>query len=149
MNELVSFLLDYRRKNNLTQAEMAAQLGIGHRTYQAIEQTGVVKKNSDLDKIKAKTGYADTQIPADLATLMQSISSLVQSNAILAQTNAGMYAQITAMIEKENQRASLPTPADLIKAFASYGVGKNLWKSQVEGVHQLHNILYEGAPIGS
>lgn len=59
--DLIQHLLKYRKDHSNNQAEMAAYLGIGERTYQTIEVTGEVKKVADLLDIVEKTGFNITQ----------------------------------------------------------------------------------------
>lgn len=52
MADLIKSLVDFREARNLTQEQVAEKLGISVRTYQSIEQSGVVKKVPIMDSIK-------------------------------------------------------------------------------------------------
>lgn len=54
MAHLGDELKSWRKAKNMDQPQMSEYLDIGHRTYQAIEATGIVKKISDLNKIQSK-----------------------------------------------------------------------------------------------
>lgn len=56
MAHLGDKLKELRKTKAWNQVQMAHFLGIGERTYQTIEKTGVIKKTEDIKKIKLKTG---------------------------------------------------------------------------------------------
>lgn len=123
-------LKQFRKARNFDQPAMAAFLGIGYRTYQAIEATGEVKKTTDVDKIKAKTGFtqkiADTSENAidyqakyyamledDKAFFKELLASSLMS---IAANQIDLHAHLKAILEREAEKVA----------------GGNLKKKQVE-----------------
>lgn len=81
----------YRKKKDLDQPEMAAQLGIGYRTYQEIERTGIITKANIKEKVfqllEDKQQATDTQKFAgedkDKTIYNLSEAQIIQARAIL------------------------------------------------------------------
>jgi DNA-binding XRE family transcriptional regulator len=166
--ELQTFLREYRDSKKLSQPEMASHIGIGYRTYQEIEKSGIVKKVEYMDKIKSKTGWDDTQENVYVGDIGH-MQRLIESNSIMAKAQlvAAETSKIDAtareklidiqtglaqMLKSAMDNTIEPRPQDnpqvfdarleaLLEVVAELGVGSS-WKSKSEGVAVLHKKVY-------
>lgn len=123
MAHLGDKLKAFRRGKNWKQPQMADYLDIGHRAYQDIEKSGIVKKSDVLARIKNKTAI-DTQIFSPdisgqselmpiLVELMKKQNTILENqNSIITDKFSTVESNLNAVLENQQvgdarQRRSL------------------------------------------
>lgn len=115
--ELIEKLKNYRTDYELNQTQMADYLGIGFRTYQTIEKTGIVAKVSVLNSIVQKLRTPFTQIPA--LHEKQHVYGNENIAVIESQQDAKDYIK-NRLAKKNSEAGPFMVPLVPIKAQAGY-----------------------------
>lgn len=158
MTDLGEKLKHYREQKEWTQPEMAKFIGIGYRTYQDIESTGVVSKVENLQKITQKTGITTQDISHEKESVnkksevennesadseinkkdhrIDDLIKIANKNADAVVSSTKSVERLTAMLEsrsdaeREKNVSNLQNYAGLVAVIREIGIKAGYWKDQ-------------------